>query len=83
MKITKEGFPVYLESLSESDVNEIAENANDYDIAYNVAEWGSFPYPYTVKDAIGFVNFAKSALLNKTEFHFVIRGAQANEFIGV
>lgn len=70
MKVSSDLFKTYLESLSMEDADSIAENANDYDIAYNIGKWGSFPYPYTKKDAVEFIEHASREYVNGSEFHF-------------
>lgn len=83
MKISFASYRVYLQSLSMDDVEGIAENANDYDIAYNIADWGSFPHPYRRDDAAAFIDYAMKSYLNETEFHFGIRLKDSNKLIGV
>jgi RimJ/RimL family protein N-acetyltransferase len=75
-------FRVYLESLSAEDAGELARNANDYEIAYNVASIGAFPYPYRIEDAARFIEHANEAMLNKSEYHFGVHLSGSGTLIG-
>jgi RimJ/RimL family protein N-acetyltransferase len=46
---------VSIESITSSDVDKIAKEANDIGIAMNVQNLGAFPYPYTIADAMAFL----------------------------
>jgi RimJ/RimL family protein N-acetyltransferase len=83
MEIKAEDCRVYLKSLSPGDAEAIATLANDYDIAYNIAEWGKFPHPYTVPDALYFIDDARRNLMDGVAVHFGIRLASNSELIGV
>ncbi len=78
----KPGFRVYLEGLSDKDIGPLAKNADDYEIAYNVAPYGTFPHPYTRADAVSFIQSSRRAELNRTGYHFGIHASDTNEFIG-
>ncbi len=74
---------VYLRPLVLDDADSIAEKANDYDVAYNIAELGAFPYPYTREDALDFIDFSMRTMMNGSEFHFGIVLKETDELIGV
>lgn len=73
---------VYLRSLLLTDAERIAKLANDYDIAYNISEWGSFPNPYTREDAVDFISRAEIACADKTGFTFGICLKDTDELAG-
>lgn len=83
MEIRANGLKVYLKSLGIEDADQIAAKANDYEVAYNIAEWGSFPHPYQKSDALTFIENATRALAEGREVHLGIRMAETNELIGV
>ncbi len=58
---------LFLRHLEYDDANDIAENANDYEIWKNVTD--RFPHPYKLENAIEFINFVRSVERN---FHFAI-----------
>ncbi len=76
------GFRVYIESLSKNDAQVMARIANDYEIAYNVAAFGQFPYPYKTEHAILFIDSAIAAEKNGREFHFGIHLNDDKRLIG-
>ncbi len=82
IKIHYHGFRVYLESLSESDAGELARNANDYEIAYNAASIGAFPYPYSIEDAHAFIESAERSLADRTGYHFGVHLSDSGALIG-
>ena len=75
-------FRVYLESPSPGDAQEIARIANDYEIAYNVASVGAFPYPYSIEDARAFIASANAAALDGAGYHFGIRMSDSGALVG-
>ncbi|MGC8538056.1 MAG: GNAT family N-acetyltransferase [Candidatus Micrarchaeia archaeon] len=83
MKVSYNGFSVYLESVSMHDVEGIALQANDKDIATNIAFMGSFPYPYTLENAVSFVQNAINASVVGKEFHFAIKRVEDSSLVGV
>ncbi len=82
IRILYDKFRVYLESVSENDADDIARNANDYEIAYNVASAGAFPYPYGLDDARAFISSTKKAASDGTGCHFGIHLAGSGRLIG-
>ncbi|MEM3227638.1 MAG: GNAT family N-acetyltransferase [Candidatus Micrarchaeaceae archaeon] len=72
---------VYLESLSIGDADEIAENANDADVARGLGALG-FPHPYKRENALAFIEHATKSFLEGTEMHFGIH-LQGGSLIGV
>lgn len=72
MKIHASNLRVYLKTFDLVEADRLAENANDYDIAYNIARIGDFPYPYQKSDALYFVEAAIQKFYAKSEFHFGI-----------
>lgn len=83
MEIRANGLRVYLKSLGIEDADTMAKEANSYQIAYNIAEWGSFPHPYQKSDALAFIEFATKAHMDGREIHFGIKLVENNELIGV
>ena len=75
-------FKVYLESLSQADAEELARNANDFDIAYNAASFGEFPYPYRKEHAQNFIDYAASQAQQGAAFHFGIHLDSSGRLIG-
>ena len=80
MRIRCEGFRVHLKTPGAEDADDIARNANDYEITRNVARLGEFPYPYTFEDALSFIASALEKQDAGQEFHFGI--ALDSETIG-
>ena len=72
MKMGSPGFRVHLKAPGPGDAEEIARNANDYDIAHDVASSGDFPYPYRLEDAKAFIDMAVNARVSGSAHHFVI-----------
>ncbi len=83
MKVSSGSFRLHLDSISMSDAESIAENANDYDIAYNIGRWGSFPYPYEKKDALRFIEQSSNDYASGRGFHFAARLNDGNTLVGV
>ncbi len=83
MEIRTNGYRVYLKNLAPEDADKLAEKANDYQVAYNIAEWGSFPHPYQKADALTFIDFATKGQMTGTELHMGIFLIETNELIGV
>jgi RimJ/RimL family protein N-acetyltransferase len=82
MEIRSKNARIYLKSLGIEDADAVAEKANDYDIAYNIDEWGKFPYPYTRTDALAFIESATAAQMSGLGIHFGIRLVKTGEIIG-
>ncbi len=80
--MNKPSLSVYLSSISEWDAEEIAENANDSEIALNVAAKAEFPYPYMHEDAVRFIEKAKTGYENNQEYHFGIHLRENGELVG-
>ncbi len=74
---------VYLSSLGVEDADVLAKKANSYQIAFNIAEWGSFPHPYGTPDALAFIELSTKANMEGRELHLGIRLVETNELIGV
>ena len=72
MRISCSGMRVNLRTPEQEDAGEIARNANDYDIAKDVASSGEFPYPYTTQDAMAFIGSSAGARSAGIGYHFVI-----------
>jgi ribosomal-protein-alanine N-acetyltransferase len=83
MLVTSKNFKVSLRVLTVDDADSIAEHANDYDVVYNIAELGSFPFPYKRSDALQFIDAATRALINGTEFHYGIVIKETDELVGI
>ncbi|MCL5122726.1 MAG: GNAT family N-acetyltransferase [Candidatus Marsarchaeota archaeon] len=83
MKVSYGGFRIYLESISMQDAESIAIQANDKDIASSIAFMGSFPYPYTLENAVSFVQNAIGASAAGREFHFAIKKVDDSSLVGV
>jgi RimJ/RimL family protein N-acetyltransferase len=83
MEIIAEGLGVYLKSPSAVDAEQVARRANDYDIAYNIAGWGSFPNPYTVSDALSFIEKAAKEQIEGIGIHAAVRLKSGNDIIGM
>ncbi len=66
------GFRVFLERLSASDAGALSRNANDYEIAYNAASFGAFPYPYMEEHALSFIDAANASMKSGIAYHFGI-----------
>ncbi len=73
---------MYLQSLSVEDADAVASRANDFDIAYNAASFGEFPYPYRKEHAHNFINHAVEQAALGREFHFGIRLDSSSELVG-
>jgi 8-oxo-dGTP diphosphatase len=73
MEITSRGFRISLRTLSLDDAEDLAKNASDYEIAYSVARFGEFPFPYTKEFALHFIASALEKQREGNEFHFGIR----------
>ena len=65
------------------DAESIAIQANDKDIASSIAFMGSFPYPYTLENAVSFVQNALNASAAGREFHFAIKRVEDSSLVGV
>ena len=83
IKIYTDGFNVYLKTLCKEDTKSLAIIANDYEIAFNIANLGSFPYPYKISSAKSFIDFASKAFDKEAEFHFGIFLSNTNQILGV
>ncbi|MFI5412682.1 MAG: GNAT family N-acetyltransferase [Candidatus Micrarchaeales archaeon] len=83
MEIRSNNFHVYLSSLGIEDADAIAKKANSYQVAFNIAEWGSFPHPYNKPDALAFIEFATKANMEGREVHLGIHLVETNELIGI
>lgn len=81
MEIRSKGFRVYLRSPELGDAAVIAAQANDPEIANNLAN--TFPYPYTKADALMFIDFAKRSLADKTGVHLAICDVESGELMGM
>ncbi|MGC8478313.1 MAG: GNAT family N-acetyltransferase [Candidatus Micrarchaeia archaeon] len=76
------GLRVYLSTLSVEDADDIAENANDKEIAYRLGA-REFPSPYERSHALNFIEAATQKMLLKEEAHFGIHLAEGGKLIGV
>jgi RimJ/RimL family protein N-acetyltransferase len=83
MKVTAEGFSVCLRMPELADAESIARNANDREIFSNVAPAGTFPNPYKVSDAMGFVEQSNASFLKGTEFNFAVCVQSTGELVGM
>lgn len=61
---------VYLSDVGPSDAFAMAENSNDYETARNVP---NMPYPYTIDNAMTFIEFARLRRLERLDFHMAVR----------
>ncbi|HVC58247.1 MAG TPA: GNAT family protein [Candidatus Acidoferrales bacterium] len=82
MRITASGSTVYLKSLAMEDADAIQHNANDPELARDVASSGHFPHPYTRADALEFIQRAVSLYAIMTDLHLGVWEASENELIG-
>ncbi len=73
---------VYLSTLSIDDADEIAKNANDRDIAFNVGIL-NFPFPYERGHALKFIEGATEKMFRNEEMHFGIHLSEGGRLIGV
>lgn len=83
MEIRAKDFRVYLKSLSEGDADALAENANDYEIVYNIAELGRFPYPYRKTDALNFIARSAEEARMKVGLHLAVHLVENDAFMGM
>ncbi|MEM0149603.1 MAG: GNAT family N-acetyltransferase [Candidatus Micrarchaeaceae archaeon] len=82
MKVLQEGFGIYLESIAIEDAQSVALEANDKGIADSIAEIGSFPYPYTLENAVSFIQGALAASMEGREFHFAVKTVADGTLVG-
>ena len=75
-------YRVYLQSLSLDDVDDLTRNANDFDVAYNAASFGEFPYPYRKEHAHNLVEYATAQMSLGREFHFGIHMDREGTLVG-
>ncbi len=75
IKVQNKEFRIFLEPLSADDADALSRNANDYEIAYNAASFGTFPHPYSREHALSFIEDAESSMKNGMAYHFGIRMA--------
>ena len=83
MKVFREGFGIYLESIAIADAQSVALEANDKSIADSIAAAGSFPNPYTLENAMSFIQAALKASMDGREFHFAVKRSDNGELVGV
>ena len=69
MRISARGSGVYLKSLAVEDADAIRQNADDRELARDVASSGRFPSPYTLKDAHEFIQAAVGLYVLGTDMH--------------
>lgn len=83
MEVRAEGFRVLIRTLLLDDSTAIAGNANDREICLNiVGPGGAFPYPYTLADAMSFIENSSNAALSGTMFNFAVCLEGTGELIG-
>ena len=73
MRIPIDKKKAYLETLVAGDAEGIAEQANDAELAQNVAGMGEFPHPYRIDDAMMFIAGAAEELDSGRGYHFGIK----------
>ncbi|MDE1810753.1 MAG: GNAT family N-acetyltransferase [Candidatus Micrarchaeota archaeon] len=69
MRIAAKGSGVYLKSLAVEDAEAIRDNADDRELARDVASTGRFPSPYTLADAHEFIQAAVGLYVLGTDMH--------------
>lgn len=74
---------IYLRSINIGDAEDIARLANDSEIAFNIANIGSFPYPYGKADAMEFIEFVIEVERSGKELHFCIINIDKDAVVGV
>ena len=83
MEIRSNNARIYFRSLGAEDADVLAQKANNYQIAYNIAEWGTFPHPYTKDIALSFIELATKMQMEGRELHMGIRLVEGDVLIGV
>ncbi len=83
MEIHCKGFSTYLRGLGHDDADAVAAIANDFEIAYNIAELGKFPYPYYRDDALKFIDSAAIELSHGVGLHMGIFLEKTGELVGI
>ncbi len=76
------GYAVFLRPLGLDDADSLARNANDREISDNMLPRGSFPYPYTKGDAMGFIEASGNALIDGTMLNFAVCLSGTGELVG-
>ncbi len=74
---------IYLRSINMGDAEDIARLANDSEIAFNIANIGSFPYPYSKADAMEFIEFSIEFERSKRELHLCIINKSEEKVVGI
>jgi len=82
MMITASGSSVYLKSLAMEDADAIQRNADDPELARDVASAGHFPHPYTMADALEFIQRAVSLYPLMTDLHLGVWATSENALVG-
>ena len=82
MRISSRGSPVFLKGLAIEDAEAIQRNANDPELARDIASTGSFPHPYTKADALEFIQRAVSLYPLMTDLHMGVRRASDEALVG-
>lgn len=72
MMAKHDNYSVYLRSMNIGDAADIARLADDYGIAFNIANIGEFPYPYNKADAMKFIEFGIEVERSGKELHLCI-----------
>ncbi len=83
MILSSEKFPVILKSIDYNDAINMSVTGSDKDIAKNTAEYGKFPYPYKVSDAINFIAYSLNMQKIKMEFNFAMYEKDTEKFLGL
>ncbi|MDE1833468.1 MAG: GNAT family N-acetyltransferase [Candidatus Micrarchaeota archaeon] len=82
MRISSGGSPVFLTGLAIEDADAVQRNADDAELARDVASTGSFPHPYTKADALEFIQRAVSLYPLMAELHMGVRRASDDALVG-
>ena len=82
MRISSGGSPVFLKGLAIEDADAIQRNADDEELAREVASTGSFPHPYTKADALEFIRRAVGLYPMMTELHMGVWSAEDDALVG-
>jgi [ribosomal protein S5]-alanine N-acetyltransferase len=82
MKISSDGFKVYLSTLTTADAESIELNINDPDVVAGINN-PNVHYPYKVEDAMQFIGYSMIKYDAGEEFHVAIRLANDNQLVGL
>lgn len=79
INLTIKGKQINLRKLKKSDAQSLFENANNFAIA----KYTILPYPYTIKDALSFIQITQRQIKRKESFEIGIEYKQSGQIIGM